>query len=116
MILAVPVKGNITSGPGEAEEIAIVDTAVGKVSDRYPNPALTATSARGIAMVRSALDRRAEGLVVGGIGEHALTYAMGRMKVYNGSGLTLDDLTKPSSENNLTELLQATHTGSHHHH
>ncbi len=116
MILAVPVKGNMTSGPGEAEEIAIVDTAEGKVTERYSNPALTATSARGIVMVRSAIDRKAEGLVVGGIGEHALSYAISRMKVYNGSGLTLDDLAKPSSEKSLTELLQATHTGSHHHH
>ncbi len=116
MIIAVPVRGNITSGPGEAEEIAIIDTREGKVIERYENPALTATSARGVVMVRSALERNSEGLVVGGIGEHALTYAASRMKVYDGSGLTLDDLTKPSIEKSLKELLQATHTGSHHHH
>lgn len=115
MILAVPVKGNITSGPGEAQEIAIVDTTEGKVTERYPNPALTATSGRGIVMVRSALDRNAEALVVGGIGEHALTYALREMKVFNGSGLTLDELSKPAIEKDLTELLQATHSGHHHH-
>ena len=115
MIIAVPVKGNMTSGPGEAEEIAIIDTAKGEISERYPNPALTATSARGISMVKSALDRKADALVVGGIGEHALSYAMKHMKVYNGSGATLDELLKESGLENLPELLQATHGGHHHH-
>lgn len=115
MIIAVPVKGNITSGPGEADEIAIIDTAQGRVVERYPNPALTATSARGITMVKSALDRNAEALVVGGIGEHALSYAMKKLKVFNGSGATLDELTKDSGIENLTEILQATHGGHNHH-
>lgn len=115
MIIAVPVKGNITSGPGEASEIAIVDTSKGKVIERYPNPALTATSGRGIAMVRSALDRKAEALVVGGIGEHALSFAMRYLKVFNGSGVTLDELTGENGLENLPELLQATHGGHHHH-
>lgn len=116
MILAVPVKGNMASGPGEADEIAIVDTDEGKITERYSNPALTAVSGRGIAMIRSAIERKADALVVGGIGEHALTYAKGRMKVYNGSGISLDDLVRQSSEKDLDELLEPTHTGHHHHH
>lgn len=115
MIIAVPVKENMTSGPGEAEEIAIIDTTQGRVTERYQNPALTATSARGISMVQSALERKADALVVGGIGEHALSYAMKHLKVYNGSGVTLDELSKESDLENLTELLQATHGGHHHH-
>ncbi len=115
MIVAVPVKGNMTSGPGEAEEIAIVDTNLGRVTERYPNPALTAASARGIAMVRSAIDRKAEALVVGGIGEHALSYAMKHLKVFNGSGVALDEISGEPGIDNLPQLLQATHGGHHHH-
>lgn len=116
MIIAVPVNGKIATGPGEAREIAIVDTVKGTVLETYPNPALMATSARGISMVRSAMERNAEALVVGGIGEHALSYASNHMKVFNGSGLTLEDIMVKFPENQLEELLHATHSGHHDHH
>lgn len=115
MKIAVPVSANTASGPGEAQEIVIIDTVQEKIVERYPNPALTATSARGISMVRSVMERKVDGLVVGGIGEHALSYAANHLKVYNGAGMTIEDLSKKSVVDNLEELTQATHTGHHHH-
>lgn len=116
MIIAVPVTGNHPSGPGEAQEILIYDAAEGKEIERYPNPALTATSARGIAMLRSVIERNVDALVVSGIGEHAMTYAKGRLKILNGAGMSLDELLRRASKNDLVELIDATHTGHHHSH
>lgn len=114
MIIAVPVSGNMPSGPGEARDVLMIDTSTGKELERYENPALTATSARGIVMLRSVIDRKADALVVSGIGEHAMTYAKGRITILNGAGRTLGDIVKAVSENSLPEISEATHSGHHH--
>lgn len=116
MIIAVPVTGNQPSGPGEAEEIVVFDAENGTEIERYANPALTATSARGIAMLRSVMDRKVDALVVSGIGEHAMNYAKGRLSILSGAGLSLEEVLKQASENSLKEMTEATHMGHHHHH
>lgn len=116
MIIAIPITGDMPSGPGEAQEIVVFDTAKGNEIERYPNPALTATSARGIAMLHSVMDRKVDALVVSGIGEHAMSYAQGRLKILNGAGLTLVEILKHAKDNSLSELTEATHMGHHHHH
>ncbi len=109
MIIAVPVSGNQPSGPGEAKEVLIFDTASGKEIERYENPALTATSGRGIAMVRSVMERKAEALVVGGIGQHSYEVARRNLKVLNGAGLTLEQIVQKASDGSLQELTGPNH-------
>lgn len=116
MIIAIPVTGTHASGPGEAQQIVLIDTSEGKEIERYENPALTAMSGRGIAMLNSVIQRKVDALVVGGIGEHAMSYAKGRVKVLNGSGLTLQEITEKASKNSLPEMTEANHSGHHHHH
>ena len=53
MKLAIAVEKGMVSGPGEAEEIRIYDTENSQHLESYPNPALTANSARGILMLKS---------------------------------------------------------------
>ncbi len=109
MIIAVPVSGNQPSGPGEAEEVLIFDTLAGKEIERYENPALTATSGRGIAMIRSILERKAEALVVSGIGQHAFDVARRNLKVLNGAGLTLEQIIQGATKGTLSELSAPNH-------
>lgn len=115
MKIAVPVTGNEPSGPGEAEEVVIIETSTGEVVERYPNPALTATSARGITMLMSAIERNAEVLVVAGIGQHAIDFARTRIRILGGAGLTIDEIVKAAKNGQLKELTEANHMGHHHH-
>lgn len=117
MIIAVPVTDNMPSGPGEAMEIVIIDTDSSQERERYENPALTAVSGRGIAMLRSAMERNVEALVVGGIGQHAFEVARRNMKIFDGKGLTLDELSEKIKNGELKELTSfnhSHHSGEHH--
>ena len=114
MIIGIPVTGNMPSGPGEAQEVVVYDTSTGKELDRYENPALTATSGKGIAMIRSLLERKVEAMVVSGIGQHAFEVARRTLKVLNGEGLTLDQIVQGAGRGTLHELHEPTH-GMHSH-
>ncbi len=114
MIIGIPVSGNMPSGPGEAREVVLFDTSSGKELDRYENPALTATSGKGIAMIRSLLERKVEAMVVSGIGQHAFEVARRTLKVLNGEGLTLDQIVQGAGKGTLHELTEPTH-GMHSH-
>lgn len=114
MIIGVPVTGNKPSGPGEAEEVVLLDTASGKEVERYQNPALTATSGRGIAMIRSLLERKVEAMVVAGIGEHAFEVARRTLRVMSGEGLTLEEIMQKARDGSLHDLTGPNH-GEHHH-
>lgn len=109
MIIAVPVTGNQPSGPGEAMEVVLYDTSTGMEVERYQNPALTATSGRGIAMIRSVMERKADALVVGGIGQHAFEVARRNIRVLNGAGLTLEQIIHSAANGSLHELSAPNH-------
>lgn len=109
MIIGIPVTGNIPSGPGEAEEVVLLDSETGREIERYENPALTATSGRGIAMIRSLMERKVEVIVVDGIGEHAFQVARRNLKVLGGQGLTLDQIVQSVQKGTLTELAEPNH-------
>ncbi|MCL4336812.1 MAG: hypothetical protein M1129_00715 [Candidatus Thermoplasmatota archaeon] len=114
MIIGIPVTGNMPSGPGEAQEVVLFDTSTGLEIDRYENPALTATSGRGIAMIRSLLERRVEAMVVSGIGQHAFEVARRTLKVLNGEGLTLEQIVQEARKGALHEITEPNH-GMHSH-
>ena len=66
MKLAIAVEKGMVSGPGEAEEIRIYDTENSQQLESYPNPALTANSARGILMLKSIVDHGVSSVIVDG--------------------------------------------------
>jgi predicted Fe-Mo cluster-binding NifX family protein len=101
---------NMLSGPGEAQEVLVFDTSTGRELDRYENPAPTATSGRGIAMIRSLLERKAEAIVVSGIGQHAFEVARRTLKVLNGEGLTLGQIVQEAAKGTLPELTEPSHS------
>lgn len=109
MKLAIAVEKGMVSGPGEAEEIRIYDTENSQQLESYPNPALTANSARGILMLKSIVDRGVTSVIVSGIGAHAFSYTTGRIKLFKGEGLSVEEALKSFINGNMTELSVATH-------
>ena len=117
MKFAIAISGDRISGPGEAEEILVYDLAgSAKLEESYENPALKATAARGIVMLKSVMDRGVEKLVISGIGDHALEYAKGKLELLNGKGLSKDHALSGILNNTLSRIEEATHHGGHHHH
>lgn len=116
MRIAVPVTEGIVDGPGEGEEVFIFETGSNpELLEKYPNPALTATSARGIWMLRSAMDRDVDTMIVSGIGQHAFTAVKGSIKFYHADGVAVDDAVKMMVDGKLKELTEPNHNHSHHH-
>ncbi len=114
MKFAIAATGDKVSGPGEATEILVYsleDTS--ELLEIYENPAHKATSARGIAMLRSVLDRGVEKLVISGIGEHAFKYASGKVVLLNGRGMSTDQILRAMSEGTLKPINGSTHSLSH---
>lgn len=114
MRFAIAATGDKISGPGEATEIIIYNLEKNaSLEEIYENPALTATSARGISMLKSVIDKGVEALVISGIGEHAFNYASGRLNLLNGRGMTTDEAVQKISKDGMKPIKSATH-GMHH--
>ncbi len=65
MRIAVPVTDEYVDGPGEGLRVRIYELGNEvKLIEEYDNPALQATAARGIHMLRSALERGVTGFLV----------------------------------------------------
>lgn len=117
MRIAVAVDGDAVSGPGEAAEIRIYDVGSDfTLIESYKNPALTAQMARGIAMLKSAVEKGAKAIIVSGVGAHAFTYTTGRVKLYLGNEMTAEQALMNFSTGKLLELTSATHEHGHHDH
>jgi predicted Fe-Mo cluster-binding NifX family protein len=117
MRVAIAVDGNFVSGPGEAAEVRIYDILNGhRLIESYENPALTAKAARGIVMLKSVVDRGAESIIVSGVGQHAFTYTPGRLKLFLGNGMTVDQALSRFESGKLQELTEATHDHGNHEH
>ncbi len=92
MLIAIPVSDGEVSGPGEAQEILVLDSEKGfAVKERYENPAIGAVSSPGILMIRSLVERNVDALIVGHIGMHAFSYARNRLVVYSSAGMSYED-------------------------
>lgn len=116
MKFAVAVTSGTVSGPGEAMEIRVYDTeSQSNPVEIYENPALTATTARGISMLKSVIDRGVTRLVISGIGDHAMQYAKGRLELLGAPGMTVDQVLELVDKGELGEITGATHHGSHDH-
>lgn len=116
MKIAVPATDGLVDGPGEGRKVIIfeVDSEGFQLVEEYDNPALTAQSARGIWMLRSALERGAEGIIVSGAGAHAFDFLQGKAKMFYAANSNVNNAIYDFMKGNLPELNQATH--GHHHH
>ncbi len=116
MRIAIPATREMVSGPGEADEVVIYESEpVPAIVERFVNPALTAISAPGIQMLRSAIERKSKALIVAEIGPHAFDYARGRIDLYNGSGLSAEEAVKKLISGNLQKMSEASHPLHRHH-
>lgn len=117
MKIAIPVEHGLIGGPGESSEILILDSdSDNAIVEKYENPALTASSARGISMINSVLDRGAEVLILGHIGQHAFSYAASRLKIYSATDMDVETAIREFKEGRLQILKEALHGSGHHHH
>jgi len=116
MRFAIAVSGIKVSGPGEAGEILVYDMdESSKLLESYENPALTVMTARGIAMIKSVIDKGVEKLVISGIGDHAFEYAAGRIELLNGHGMSRDEVLAKILKGELEQVKVASHRVGHHH-
>ena len=116
MRIAIPETGGIVSGPGEAEVVRIYETKPSiAMVEQYENPALTAPSARGIWMLRSALDRGASTIIVSGIGSHAFEFLEGKGVLYIAGGMNIEEAVENFISGKLPKLVHPNHQSGHHH-
>ncbi|WP_393971147.1 NifB/NifX family molybdenum-iron cluster-binding protein [Oxyplasma meridianum] len=116
MKIALPETGGIVSGPGEAEMVRIYETEPSiSIIEQYENPALTAPSARGIWMLRSALDRGASTIIVSGIGSHAFEFLEGKGDLYIAAGMGIEEAVENFKSGKLPKLDHPNHQSDHSH-
>lgn len=116
MKIALTETGGMVSGPGEAKMVRVYETEPSlKLLEQYENPAITAPSARGIWMLRSALDRGASTIIVSGIGSHAFDFLEGKGELYIAAGLSSDEAVESFRNGKLPRLEHPNHESGHNH-
>lgn len=118
MRVAISVSNGYVSGPGEGDEVWIVDVNNNgsyEVRERFENPAKYATRVRGVFMLRSAVEQGVNAVIVSEIGPPGYRWAVSRgIKVYIFEG-KVEDAIKALIDGKLTEATGPTH-GEHHNH
>ncbi|QKR00877.1 diguanylate cyclase [Metallosphaera tengchongensis] len=118
MKVAVPVTNGLVDGPGEGEKVRIyeVEGMEAKLVEEYDNPALTANYARGVHMLKSALERGAKTFILVEIGPPGIRFLQGKAKVFLAEPNTsAEEAVRMLVEGKLKETDKPTH-GEHHHH
>lgn len=115
MKIAIPVTNGKVDGPGEGLEVHIYEIKDGKASliEKYENPALRATAARGVHMLKSALDRGINAVIVSEIGPQGVKLLKGKAKIYLAEGLDVNEALDKLIRGELMETDRPTH--DHHH-
>ncbi|MGP6239842.1 NifB/NifX family molybdenum-iron cluster-binding protein [Cuniculiplasma sp. SKW4] len=116
MRIAIPSEDGYVGGPGESREVEIysVEDKVSKFIERYENPALKAEHTRGIFMIKSAMEKGCEILILGEAGAPAFNFTKGRIKIYNGKGMKTEEAINSFLNGNLKEMTGPTEHGNHH--
>ncbi|MGC8607233.1 MAG: methyltransferase domain-containing protein [Vulcanisaeta sp.] len=118
MKIAISVSNGFVSGPGEGDEVWIVeveDHGNYKLIERYENPARYAQQIRGVFMLRSLLDRGINTVILSEIGPPGYRWAAEKgIRIYIFEG-RVEDAIKAFIEGKLTEAQGPTH-GEHHGH
>lgn len=119
MKVAVAVSNGYVSGPGEGDEVWIVEynnDGSYRIVSRYENPAKRATMVRGVHMLKSALENGVEAVIVSEMGPPAFRFAAQRgLKVYMFDG-PVDEALRLFAEGRLKEADQPRHGHHGHHH
>lgn len=115
MKVAIPVTNGYVDGPGEGLEVIIYEIKDGKpyLVERYENPALKATAARGAHMLKSALDKGVNAVIVAEIGPPGVRLLKGKAKIYLAPGLKVEEALDKLIKGELIETDKPTH--EHHH-
>lgn len=94
MKIAISVSDGLVSGPGEGDEVWIVDIKDDgsyEVVKRYENPAKYAQQVRGIFMLRSVLDHGVNTVILSEIGPPGYRWAIEKgIKIYVFEGRVED--------------------------
>lgn len=118
MKIAIPVTDNFVTGPGEGEEVQIYEINGNEIKllEKYENPALKAIVARGVYMLKSALDRGVNAVIVTEIGPPGVRLLQGKAKIYLAEqGITVDEAIRKFIKGELKETNKPTHGDYHHH-
>ncbi len=116
MRIAVVETDNQVEGPGEGKTVVLVETAPSPhVIEEYENPALKATSTRGIWMIKSAIDRGAEAIIVAEAGAPAFNFIRGKATLYMGREMSVTDAINAFTEGKLPRLDSPSHEHMQHH-
>jgi len=119
MKIAISVSGGYVSGPGEGDEVWIVDVhddGSYEIVERFENPAKYATHARGIYMFRSILERNVNTIILSEIGPRGFQVATRNgIKIYIFNGKA-EDAIKAFVDGKLAEAVSPTHGEHHGHH
>lgn len=104
-------------GPGEGSLVSIYETEPSvRLLEQYENPALRATTTRGIWMLKSALDKGATAIVVAEAGSPAFNYLKGKAELYLGKGKSVSEALTELANGKLPKLTAPTHEHGHGHH
>lgn len=107
MLIAIPSSDGFVRGPGEGDEVLIFDSDRNfELSGSYHNPGLDLMSARGIAMLMSALRMRVSAVIVAHLGSPAYHFIKGKVKLYIAEGMKVIDAVGRLKEGILPELLE----------
>ncbi|KAA8923007.1 NifB/NifX family molybdenum-iron cluster-binding protein [Thermoplasma sp.] len=117
MKFAVAVSDGKVNGPGESEEIHIYESDGGniKLVEKYSNPAMDATTARGVFMLKSALEHGANAVVLSEIGSPGFNYLKGRMDVFIVPEIPVTDALKLILDGKIGPATAPTHDHGHDH-
>lgn len=119
MKVAIPVTDGYVDGPGEGLKVQIYEVESGqhRLVEEYDNPALKAIAARGAHMLKSAIDRGVDALIVAEMGPPGFRLIQSyKIKAYLGNGLHVNEALEKLIKGELEEIKRPTHEEHHHHH
>lgn len=107
MLIAIPSTNGIVEGPGEGDEVLIFDSELDyRLMESYHNPGLDVLSARGIAMLVSALRMKVATIIVAHLGSPAYQFIKGKAKLYYADGMKVRDAIARLKDGLLTEVVE----------
>lgn len=114
--VGIPVNGSNVSGPGEGTEIHIfeVENTKYKLVESYENPAIKATSTRGIHMLKSVLSKNVNAIIVSEIGAPGVNFLKNKIKIYYANNMNENEAMEFYINSKLEEITIATHESPHH--
>ncbi|MEM0016714.1 MAG: NifB/NifX family molybdenum-iron cluster-binding protein [Saccharolobus sp.] len=111
MKVAIPVTQGFVDGPGEGEEVHIYEIENNNVRliEKYENPALNAMMHRGLYMLKSALEKGVNAIIVAEIGPPGVRLLQGKAKIYLATNMKVQEALEKLIKGELIETNKPTH-------